>query len=244
MSRSRLPLFPDLPRPLWFAHRGCSYRAPENTLPAFRLAREYGIPGVELDLQLTADGEIIVFHDADFSRIGAAPHPVRETPLKEIRRLDAGLHKDPGFAGTRIPTFRELLEEMAEDLLFDIELKYYAPDDVHALVAGVAELIEEFRLQGRAVISSFDPRILRRAKRRMPHIPHGLIYDESSLPFWFPRRRALGYSRADFEKPVHRLGVRKGREALVWTVDDPATAAATLRAGAAGIISNRPEDLR
>ncbi len=244
MRPSRLLLFPGLPRPLWFAHRGCSYRAPENTLPAFRLAREYGIPGVELDLQLSGDGEIIVFHDADFSRIGGSPKRVGNSALNEIRKLDAGRHKGAEFTGTRIPTFRELLEELGRDLLLDIELKYYSRKDATALVAGVAALLEEFRMEQRAVVSSFDPRILIKSKRRIPHIPHGLIYDESSLPFWCRPGMALRYSRADFEKPVHRMGIREGWEALVWTIDEPDRAAAALRAGAAGIISNRPEDLR
>lgn len=243
VKREPLPLFPGASRPLWFAHRGCSSKAPENTLPAFRLARDYGIPGVELDLQLTADGEIIVFHDPDFSRICGSPKLVRDSSIEEIRTLDAGSHKSAAFAGTRVPTLRELLEELGRELLFDLELKYYSSKDRNELVSKTALLIEEFSMEDRALISSFDPRTLRRSKERLPGIPHGLIYDESSLPRWLSPRLALSYARADFEKPVYRIGPRTNRDYLVWTVDDREASASAVEAGAAGIISNRPEDL-
>ncbi|MFM1902441.1 MAG: hypothetical protein RLZZ440_341, partial [Planctomycetota bacterium] len=72
------------------AHRGASYDAPENTLAAFRLAWEQGADAIEADFRLTSDGQIVCVHDADTERVAGVRHVVAETPLAELRALDAG----------------------------------------------------------------------------------------------------------------------------------------------------------
>ena len=105
---SRLPLLPGRKRPLLFAHRGCSSLAPENTMAAFRRARETGAAGMELDIHITSDGELVVAHDDTFTRTAPAGangdgRGLEEMSLAEIRAIDVGSFFGPGFSGERPP---------------------------------------------------------------------------------------------------------------------------------------------
>ncbi|MDH7569578.1 MAG: glycerophosphodiester phosphodiesterase family protein, partial [Armatimonadota bacterium] len=95
-------------RPVIVAHRGASGAAPENTLAAFRRALELGVPMLELDVHRSADGTIVVLHDATVDRTTDGSGAVAQMTLNEIRRLDAGVKKGPQFAGERIPTLAEV----------------------------------------------------------------------------------------------------------------------------------------
>src|SRR5512137_910870 len=94
---------PQLRRPLILAHRGASRRAPENTMAAFRLAVQVGADGVELDVQLSRDGEVVVMHDGRVDRTSDGHGRVRDLTLAELRAFDAGRWVAPEFAGERIP---------------------------------------------------------------------------------------------------------------------------------------------
>ena len=89
----------DFSRPLLFAHRGYSTKAPENTLAAFKLAWESGIPGVELDARLCESGEIVVFHDEELMRTTGAEGLVETTGLETLRTYDAGAHFNDRYKG-------------------------------------------------------------------------------------------------------------------------------------------------
>jgi len=122
MSTNRLNhLYQD--RVLNFAHRGASHDAPENTLAAFRLAREMGADGVELDVQASKDGEAVVIHDFTVDATTDGQGPVKDETLAELKELDAGSWFDARFAGERIPTLQEVIDEVGHQLLLAIELK-------------------------------------------------------------------------------------------------------------------------
>src|SRR5512139_1817621 len=88
-------------RPLVFAHRGAKRLAPENTLPAFEAAIRLGADGVELDVQYTSDGKLVIFHDLNLEKTSNGTGRVTSHPLDELRELDAGSHFSPEFAGTQ-----------------------------------------------------------------------------------------------------------------------------------------------
>jgi glycerophosphoryl diester phosphodiesterase len=130
------------PRPWTIAHRGASAYAPENTVPAFTLAIDQGADFVEIDLQRTKDGQLVILHDLTLERTTdveqvfpdrarPAPDDPKKTPrwwlddftLAEIQRLDAGTWFKPKFAGTRIPTFDETLQSVHGHSGLFIELK-------------------------------------------------------------------------------------------------------------------------
>ena len=97
-------------RPLNFAHRGASYEAPENTLAAFMLAAELGADGIELDVQLSKDGQVAVIHDFTLETTTNGHGPVGAKTLAELQELDAGSRFDPLFAGQQIPTLQEVID--------------------------------------------------------------------------------------------------------------------------------------
>lgn len=107
---------------IW-AHRGASAHAPENTLPAFELAVEQGADGVELDVHLTADGHLVVTHDETIDRCSDGTGAIASLTLEQLRAFDFSAGWE-GFAGTRIPTLREVYELLhPTDLTINVELK-------------------------------------------------------------------------------------------------------------------------
>jgi len=113
------------------AHRGASAYAPENTLAAFALAAEQGADWFELDCTLTKDGEVIVIHDDDIERTTdrKTKEKVADLTLEELKTLDAGLWKDPKFAGERLPTLAEALDLAKGRIGVYIEIKNSANDE-------------------------------------------------------------------------------------------------------------------
>ncbi len=244
---SRLPLLPDFPRPLLFAHRGVSSAAPENTRAAFALARELGIPGVELDVHLCASGELVVTHDHSTKRVTGTELEIESTPWERLRDLDAGSWKGPEYMGERFPLLADLLEEFGTDLYWDIEIKSRDAAD-RGLESALAKLLDSPRLAGRIVVSSFNPFAVRRFKALSPAIPTAIIWCRSTDLKWYLRHgEGRWIAGTDFLKPDKALvkapPLPGGRERAAWTVDDPAEARRLLSLGCSGIISNRPHEL-
>ena len=138
--------------PLVLGHRGASARETENTAAAFRRARTDGADGVELDVLLSATGEVMVFHDDDLARLAGRPERIGDLPYRALREVQL-----PG--GTTIPTLEEALEACGPDLLVNVELKAnelgFGP--MAALVEAVAEVIARTDSAGRVLVSSFNP---------------------------------------------------------------------------------------
>src|SRR5439155_2197348 len=119
-------------------HRCHQRAAPENSLSALRAAIAAGADWAELDVQLTADDEIIVLHDADFRRVAHVPKKPGEMTLAEVKRLDIGRPFAAAFAGERVPTLAEMIAAARGRIKLNIELKFYGRD--RRLAAKVADL--------------------------------------------------------------------------------------------------------
>jgi glycerophosphoryl diester phosphodiesterase len=161
---SRSPAADALPpRPWNIAHRGAAAYAPENTIPAYTLAADQGAHFVEIDPQRTKDGQLVSLHDitlertTDVARVfpdraRPAPDDAERRPrwwlddftLEELRRLDAGTWFDPGFAGTRIPTFEEIIRAVRGRTGIFIELK--SPERYPGIEAEMMALLESHGL--------------------------------------------------------------------------------------------------
>ncbi|MBM4466470.1 MAG: glycerophosphodiester phosphodiesterase [Chloroflexi bacterium] len=232
-----------------FAHRGASRHAPENTLAAFRLAREMGADGVELDVQASRDGEAVVIHDFTVDRTTNGQGRVKDKTLAKLRELDAGSWFDARFAGQRIPTLEEVILEVGHQLLLNIELKARAFGSAD-LVAEVVRLIEDHNLVHRVIVSSFNPLALRRVKKLNPRIPTGLLY-YFDLPAHLLRTLLLLLADPDALHPQKHLVAQdymdwareRGYRVNVWTVDEPAEMKRLIALGVDGIITNRPDVL-
>jgi glycerophosphoryl diester phosphodiesterase len=237
-------------RVLNFAHRGASHDAPANTLAAFRLAREMGADGVELDVQASKDGEAVVIHDFTVDATTDGEGAVKDKTLAELKELDAGSWFDARFAGERIPTLQEVIVEIGHQLLLNIELKVKAFGNA-SLVAEVVRLIEDHNLVHRAIASSFNPLALRRVKRLNPRICTGLLY-YFDLPAHLIRTLLLLLADPDALHPEKHLVTQeyttwakeRGYRVNAWTVDEPAEMKRLIALGVDGIITNRPDVLR
>jgi len=244
------PLFEDQDIPLLFGHRGFSELAPENTLEAFRLCVERGISGVELDVHLCKTGELVIIHDHDLKRVAGYGGTVEELTFDQLRSLDVGSHKAPQFKGARIPLLSELFAECGDRLYYDIELKAKGIKDTH-LAWKTWTTIQEYHLEHRCMVSSFNPFSLRYFNR-VSHqaIPTAVIYSESKE---VPRILQHGWGRfiaqATVLKPEHvqvtdrmlaKYRKGKGYPVSTWTINDKEEAKRVLDLGVDGIICNNP----
>ena len=165
----------DWPRPLIFAHRGSSAHAPENTLAAFELAVAQGTPAIELDTKLSADGQVVVFHDATVERTTNGRGYVSKLTLSALRELDAGSFFSEKFKGEKIPTLEEVLETIGKRVFISIEFSNYYTFPHDGLVDKVCGLVKRFGLQDNVLFSSFLPSNLKRTRELLPEVPRALL---------------------------------------------------------------------
>jgi len=255
---SRVPLYPGIARPLLFAHRGLSSLAPENTMAAFTLARSMGMPGVELDVHLTSDGKLAVFHDHTTARVSPGSSlDLERSTWKEISALDIGSWKGTEWKGERAILLSELFEEFGESFYYDVELKSHVASD-YGLEAAVASCMRDAfaskgGLAGRILVSSFNPMALARFKYISPALPTAIIWSsDADVPAYLRHGEGRWIGKVDALKPkkvkVTPLSSFRWRKlerypVLPWTVDDSPEASRLLSLGCEGIISNRPQEL-
>ncbi len=246
--------------PLLFAHRGVSSIAPENTLAAFKKARELGIPGVELDVHLTKDGQLVVIHDESIKRtarllsvetgeIHDAPDiEVEETNYDDLLKYDFGIWFSKEYAGEKIPLLSEVLEILGTDMYADIEIKIDTRK-VKAVAKKTAEVIQEALKKNpenpnRFLASSFNPLAVKEFKKHSS-IPTALIYDKNPKSnFWVKGGKFRWLCKPTVLKPRWKDVTGKEKtEVWVWTVDDPEVAKRLVSKGIKGICSNKPQDI-
>ncbi len=236
----------DLPRPAVFAHRGARRYAPENTLASFELALAQGTDAIELDARLTADGQIVVFHDRMLNRTTDGTGRVVDKTLVEIRQLDAGSSFSEKYRGEKIPLLEDVFDAVGKKTFTNLEFKNHGRlGDL--LVERVCELVMRCGMQDRILFSSFDARNLNKARGLLPSVPRGLLaYPHlagvwaRSFGFSFGEYAALHPSIGDVDSHavdrVHRLG----RRIHVWTVNQPVDMIHLKNWGADGVITDDP----
>jgi glycerophosphoryl diester phosphodiesterase len=158
------------------AHRGASAYAPENTLAAFDLALHLGCRHLELDVDVTSDGHIVVMHDDTVDRTTNGTGPVGSQTLAELRALDAGAWFGTQFAGERIPTFVEVLERYQGRVHLHTEIKGRAPH----LASGTADLVRQYGMEDHVTVTSFQQPRLAEIRAYAPELPTGWLVSEVS----------------------------------------------------------------
>jgi glycerophosphoryl diester phosphodiesterase len=236
----------QFPIPILLAHRGDKTHAPENTLPAFEQAIRKGADGVELDAKLTADGHVIVMHDAAVDRTTDGQGLVSTLTLEAIRKLDAGRWFDEKFSGAKVPLLEEVFETVGKDKLINVELKSnFGVGD--GLVCKVAELLNRHNNHGQIILSSFFPSDLKAAARIMPEVSRALLALSGAAGLW---ARSFGFMFGDYQalhpnisnatreqvQRVHRLK----RRVHVWTANTPEEVIRLRDWGFDGILTDDP----
>jgi len=235
-----------LPHPTIFAHRGASAYAPENTLAAFNLAVEQGADGIEFDVKLSADGHVVVIHDATVDRTTGAQGRVKDMSLDELRGLGAGGFFSDNFSNEKIPTLEEVFESVGSKTFINVELTNYNSPRDH-LVESVCMLVKRFGLQKRVLFSSFIASNLSKARSYLPGVPTGLLALPGILGAWH-RSFGFAFGKYDALHPnlknatqqhiyfVHRLN----RRVYVWTVNEEQDMQRLFKWGVDGIITDDP----
>lgn len=165
------------------AHRGASAYYPENTLPSFEAAIEMGADMVELDVQLTSDKEVVVFHDEKISRCTDGRGKIADYTLAELKKLDAGSWFDKEFKNTTIPTLAEVLAFCKGKIAVNIEIKTEAVSEM--IFGGIEEkclkIVEQSGMNGHIVFSSFDPRAIMRLKQLDSNIAVAALFEKNTM---------------------------------------------------------------
>ncbi len=252
----------DLPGPWLVAHRGGSLVAPENTLVAYERAAALGADALEVDVRLTSDGEVVVFHDEDTGRLTGEPGTIEGRPLSSVAALDAafGFSTDGGAThplrgtGIRIPTFAEALARFPR-MRFNVDAKTEDPALAEALAADVlaAGAVD------RVCVGSFFDGQAERLGRLLPDACRYLPQDAATCHVLSAKSGGAGaacprgYDLADLP---HRMGGMtvvdakvvayfhgRGMPVHVWTVDDEREMRELLAVGVDGIGTDRPDVL-
>ncbi len=231
---------------LVWAHRGASAYAPENTLAAFRLALEQGAHGIELDVQLSRDGQIVVIHDERVDRTTDGTGWVADRTLAELQGLDASLGM-PGFAGERIPLLSEVFDLVSDsDCTINVELKN-TEVAYPGLEDAVLTLIAERGIEDRILLSSFNHESLLGLRRGGVTMPLGLLTQDILVEPW-AYSAALGMQA--FHPPGYAVRSPElvdeshaaGLAVHIWTVDAPADLRRFSDWGVDAVFTNKPDD--
>lgn len=226
-------------RVLVIAHRGASSYAPENTMAAFRLAAEQGADAIELDVQATADGHLLIMHDPEVDRTTDGTGELARLRLSEIRSLDAGRWYGPAFRRERVPLLEEVLEFARGRLLVDIELK------VAGVETEVIRLIRRTGMDDSVLITSFLAHALEPCRSLVADIPIGLLHAGDALQE--AQRVGAQVYLPSVEGLTPQLAAacrRAGLLVIPWTIRTEDQARAALQIGVDGIIANDPRLVR
>jgi glycerophosphoryl diester phosphodiesterase len=256
------------------AHRGASAYAPENTLPAFERALALGAFEVELDLRLSRDGTLFLFHDSTLDGKTDGRGRVSDHTAQELRVLEIGSWFDrahPGrptrYAGTRLISLRELFEHFAAAPFYHLEIK----GAQESIAPRITELVNEFDLAGRVMVTSFSREQLQRVKKSDVRLPICLLVPRvrklremwqgeaalESLPSsttlelqrrWIEHARDAGFQQvgiaaSDMTREIVQIGHQAGLEVRGWGVKHDRDMHHVIAAGANGMTIDWPDRL-
>lgn len=231
-----------------FAHRGFSGKYLENTMEAFQAAYEAGADGVELDVQLTQDGEVIIFHDATLDRLTNTTGWVAEWTAEELSNIRMLQSTSTGKKLYKITTLKEYMEWVQDkDLITNIEIKSITSED-YGLERKVLRSVQEYGIKDKVLISSFHKNALLRVKDLDSTMECGLLTPGCNSKI-LHLTQALGVEYihphyTSITKDLVLEAERIGLEMNVWTVNDGYALEKMLELGPLGIITDHPERLK
>lgn len=232
------------------AHRGASFYAPENTMPAFQLALDMNADMIELDVTLSRDNVPVVFHDKKLNRTTDGKGLIRDHLLRELRELDAGFWFGNVFRNTQIPTLEEVFEWASGVIAINVEIKKEAVDQHsdYGAVECVNELISAFGMSDQVIISSFSNEALIRFRKISPGIPTAHLMNPNSLGSLKDLRlmKELGAAGINMKHRQMRPNlisrvIDENIPVWIYTIDDEKEMRTVIEKGATGIFTNKPD---
>jgi len=231
-----------------FGHRGFSGKYPENTMLAFRMAAETpGCDGIENDVQLTKDGEIVICHDEKIDRTCASGQTgyIKDYTLEELKAFDFSyIYKDQ-YGPQEIPTLREYLSYMKDrDQVTNIELKT-GVFEYEGIEEKVLTMLKEFDMVEKIIISSFNHYSVLRMKALCPEMKCGLLADTWILDAGkYVKAAGCEFYHPNFYNVTEELApgiLAEGIGINTWTVNEEEDVRNMVRRGAATVIGNYPD---
>lgn len=239
------------PAPLVIAHRGASGVRPENTMAAFQLAADLGADLIETDTYLSADGHVVLMHDANVNRTTTGPYTgaITNLTLEQIRTLDAGSWKSPEFRGEKVPTLEEALSELQGEAMFLVENKQTG------IESHIARVIRDTGMERSVVFQSFDADSVKAFRQLMPDVPAALLFSDPKIENEVDRAATLlsqaleagaqvvAVNHGAISPGFVRYIQNRGLSVWTWTVNSENDMRRVLAAGVNGIITDYPERL-
>lgn len=212
----RLALFQN---PTVMAHRGLSADAPENTLYAFSDAISVGADFIELDVQQTRDGVLVVMHDSNLKRTTGVNKDIWDVDYADIQNLDAGSWFDPAYANARIPTLEETLQFVDKRAKLNIEIKP-TKHGSDTLEQDVAELITRYQYTDACYVTSFSYGSLKKVKEANPEIRTGYLMSVAYGQFYSLKYAdAFSLNKVFVTSQVVNAAHQQGKQIFAWTVN-------------------------
>jgi len=249
---------------IW-AHRGSSGFAPENTLPAFEVAKALDVDGIELDVQMTKDGELVVIHDEQIDRTSDGKGWVKDYTLEELRRFNFGKAK-PQYGFVTIPTLREVYELFQDtDYVINVELKTsvvaYDGSGVTKCVVGTAEpdkrcieekvheLTVEMGMEDRVIYSSFNHASILKMQEYVTKEKTAFLFSDGwiEVPEYAKKHGVQALHPPLYDQKLPKLVEEcheKGMKVHVWTVNEEEHALKLRDMGVDAIITNHPGKMK
>lgn len=222
------------------AHRGYSSVFPENTLASFAGALDIGADYIELDVQLSKDGEVVILHDESLERTTGVEGTVADLTCEELKELDAGSWFDTSFAGEKLPTLQEALE-----LIRNMECRVYLElkdiGEQEGFEEAVLEVVNGCGMAEQCVFASFRYEYLQHFKELDENLQvlYNTTSEKTTLPEEFPADYyglSLGSITQDHVNAIHEAG----RKVYVWTVNTPTQMKTVQAMGVDGVVTNEP----
>jgi len=224
------------------AHRGSKVRAPENTLSALRQAIAEGADYAEIDVQTTADGVVVLLHDADLMRVASVNRRLQDIDYAELREIDVGSWFAPEFSNERVPTLQQAIDVARGRIRLNIELKFTGSDP--ALVEKVVDIIRRNGFASECVVSSFNLGALTEIQGAFPELTTGFIVMQAVGDLSRMEADFLSISAARATPRLVRDVHHRGRKVHVWTVNDLNNALTMIEMGVDNIITDEPMEIR
>lgn len=235
-----------LPRPAIIAHRGSSAYKIENTVPSFLLAIEQKADAIELDVQLTADNYVVVFHDAFVDHLTNGTGRVADYSFRELRQLTFSTPSSSNAIEEKIPSLSEVFDAVGSRIFYNIELKNFGIPR-RELPLRVIEIITSHNLASHVLISSFNPLMVRVVNRSQLSITTGLLIKYMYRVLWIGKLYTSLVDHHSIHLPFELISPRiienaqlSGKIVFTYTLNDPRDIRQAVRWGVDGIITDDP----
>jgi glycerophosphoryl diester phosphodiesterase len=220
------------------AHRGAAGSRPENTLASVRKGIEDRADWIEIDVQETADGDIVVMHDSDLMKLAGVDLKIWDATLEDLEKIDIGSWFDPAYGDQRTPLLRDVLELAKGKSKVLIELKYYGHDI--ALEERVARVVEDMEMQDQVAIMSLKYPAIQKMQELRPTWRTGVLAASSVGNTAKLDGDFIAISQRFASTSLIRATQNAGKDIYVWTVNDPLNMSKMISKGVNGLITDEP----